>query len=129
MYCLQYVVVWVILRTMASTQTLSRTQPTATIAASETTSSAIDLADFVLCAIQTPSAMTGSSLTFEGSSDGVTYAAVKDPTNTALSVTISTGAVGLYVLNPQNFAGIRFLKIVSGSPEASARTLQLLGYR
>lgn len=97
---------------------------TAAIALSGTTSEAVDLSGTTLCGIHMPAAFTGTALTFLAASaaDG-TYQAVKDSAGDPVSVTV---AQGTYVqLDPAVFAGIQYLKVVSGSTEAAARTLTL----
>lgn len=93
------------------------------IANGQTISGAIDLSGTTLAGIHLPAAFTGTSLsflaarTFDGTYQGV-YRQGAD-----LSVTV---AAGKYVpLNPSDFAGLQFIKIVSGSTEAAARTLTL----
>jgi hypothetical protein len=96
----------------------------ATIAASGTTSGAVDLGHATLCGIYVPSSFTGTALTFTASetADG-TFAPVKDGAGAAVSKTV---AAGDYIyLDPVILAGVRFLKIVSGSTEGAARELTL----
>jgi hypothetical protein len=89
-----------------------------------TTSGALDLADNTLLGIMMPAAFTGTTLTFTASADGVTYAALYDSTGAAVSVTVSTSRY-IYI-DPVIFAGVRYVKIVSGSAESGARTLALV---
>lgn len=105
-----------------------RFQATATIAASGTTSTAVDLSDYLLTAISFP-AMTGTSVTFTGSADGVTYVPIADETDTNLPPITVSATAKIRKVDPAKFAGIRFIKAVSGSSEASARTLTFLGYK
>ncbi len=94
-----------------------------TIAISQTKSAAIDMKGMCLVGIKLPAAFTGTALTFEmcDTVDG-TYVAVKNTTSgTALSYTVAQGTYA--AIDPKDFQGIRFLKIVSGSTEAAARTL------
>lgn len=96
----------------------------ATIAASATVSSAIDLGGFVLCGIQVPAAFTGVALTFQASMDGVTYQPMRNTySGTALSYTVAQGEY--IAVNPVDFYGVNFLKIVSGSTESALRNLVL----
>lgn len=97
----------------------------AVIAASGTKTAAIDLGGFVLCGILLPAAFTGTAITFEVS-DAIagTYVALKTTTSgSALSYTVAQGTFA--AIDPKDFQGVRFLKIVSGSTEGSARTLKL----
>ena len=93
------------------------------IANAGTASAAIDCGGFTLVGIKIPAAFTGIALTFTmcDTIDG-TYVPVKVTTSgTALSYTVAPG--GYYAIDPKDFYGIRYLKIVSGSSEAAERTL------
>lgn len=76
-------------------------------------SDVIDLWGCLLGAIQTPSAMTGTALTFQGSYDGLTFNNVYDDSGTELSVT--SGASRVILIDPATFGTIRYLKVRSGS--------------
>ncbi len=93
----------------------------AIIAASSNTSAAILLFGLRAVGIFIPSAFTGTTITFTVSSDGVTYVALYDSTGTQVSVTVSTSRYIYF--DPVIFAGIAYLKIVSGSTEGTERTL------
>ena len=98
---------------------------TATIASSGTVSAAVDLAGTSLVGIQLPAAFTGTSLGFQAATSlAGTYQAVIDGSGAALTKNISQGKYLL--LDPTEFAGIQYLKVVSGSTEASARDLILV---
>lgn len=97
---------------------------TATIASSSTTSSEIDLSGTTLCGIYIPSAFTGTSISFQASSaSGGTFVAVKDGSGNSISKTVASSQ--FIRLDPTDFVGIRFLKIVSGSTEGADRILTL----
>lgn len=90
-----------------------------------TRTAAIDLNGFTLVGIQLPTTFTGTTLTFEASSsiDG-TFVPVKAGTsgsNLTYTVAQSTYAA----LDPKDFYGLNFIKVVSGSSEGSDRTLIL----
>jgi hypothetical protein len=98
---------------------------TATIANGATVSDEMDLTSGrSLVAIQTPAALTGTALTFTAcSTSGGTFVPVYDTSGNAVSVTVSTSR---YIpLTPASFVGIRYLKVVSGSAEAAARSITL----
>jgi len=95
-----------------------------TIAQSGTTSGAIDLQGLVLCQIILPAAFTGTGITFSSSWDDVTYQVLYNSSNAALSLTVTQGRN--YNLAPQDFAGCRYLKVISGSSEAAARSVGLI---
>lgn len=107
-----------------------RQAPSAVIANAASLSGAINLGDGGLVALKMPSAWTAAALTFKAAEkeDG-TYYDVYDSTGTALSV---TAAASTYILlAPSTFAGLRFIKIQSGttgSPVAqgAARTIIVL---
>lgn len=94
----------------------------ATIAISETESDVIPLKGFSLVGIKTPDALTGTALTFLAcdTEDG-TFLPLIATTGSALSITVTTDKY--YAVDPLQFHGVGFLKIVSGSAEAAARTL------
>jgi hypothetical protein len=94
----------------------------ATIAISTTTSSAINLAGFDLCGIQMPAAFTGATISFLASVDGTTYQALHNTVaGTLLSYTVTQGT--FVAINPVDFYGVNYFKIVSASSEIAARTL------
>lgn len=96
-----------------------------TIAISTSTSAAIQMQGLNLVGIQLPAAFTGTAITFTVSVDGVTYQPLYTSTSgTALSYTV---AQGHYVaINPQDFYGANYIKIISGSSEAAARTFSVI---
>lgn len=101
---------------------------TATIAASGTTSGAISTGIIneegtQLHGLEFPAAMTGTAMTFTGSrsSDG-TYVTLREVGGaSAYSVTITASA--FVPLDPRVFATFPFIKLVSGSTEASERSI------
>jgi hypothetical protein len=95
----------------------------AVISASTTTSAVINLGGFTLCGIQIPAAFTGTALTFLVCSTATgTFVPLKTSTSgTSLSYTVAQGTYA--AINPQDFYGVNYLQIVSGSTEGSARTL------
>lgn len=96
----------------------------AVIANGQTTSAAIKLLGFVLCGIQLPAAFTGATISFQASYDGVTFGALKSTTSgTTLTYTVTQGTY--CAIDPKDFQGVAYLKIVSASSEAADRTLAL----
>lgn len=94
-----------------------------TIANGATTSAAINTGGMALVGIKIPAAFTGTAITFTvcDTIDG-TYVPLKVTTSgTALSYTVA--ASGYYAIDPVNFQGVQFFKIVSGSAESGARTI------
>jgi hypothetical protein len=94
-----------------------------TIASGQTESGAVDLHGMNLVGIMMPAAFTGTSVTFKGSLDGVTYNDLYNTDGTALSVTVAADRFILIV--PSDFAAVRYLKLVSGSSEGAERTITL----
>lgn len=89
-----------------------------------TKSSAIDTAGLSLCGILL-GAFTGTTITFEVSDaiDG-TFVPLKSGTSgAALSYTVAANTFA--AIDPKDFLGVRFLKIVAGSSQAADRTLKL----
>ena len=95
-----------------------------TIASSGTVSTAANLLGMRLVGIVTPAALTGTALTFQGSADGSTYTALYDTAGDAVGATVA--ADRWVVLDPADFAGIPYIKAVSGSAEAAERTITLI---
>jgi hypothetical protein len=100
-------------------------ETTTTIANGQGSSLAVDLYGVALVGISIPAAFTGIALTFQVSVDnGQTYQPMYKADGTAYSVTV---AAGHYIQIPAlDFAGIRFLKVISGSNEAADRVLTLV---
>jgi len=96
------------------------------IANAATVSSAIELArDERPVMIETPAALTGTAITFQGSIDGTTYVPVYEVGGAnAYSVTVGTSRA--VALDHRVFAGINYLKLVSGSTEAAERTIKVV---
>lgn len=92
------------------------------IANGQTKSAAIPTGGKTLCGIILPAAFTGVALTFEASSavDG-TFVPVKKADGSSLSYTVAQGT--FVAIDPKDFYGIAFLKLVSGSAEGGARTV------
>ena len=85
-----------------------------TVAVDSSVAAAIDVGDGGLVAIQMPSAWTAASLTFQASADlNGTYYDVYDITGTELAIT--TAASRYVALNASTFAGLRYIKIRSGT--------------
>lgn len=89
--------------------------PTAAIALNGNLSGAIDVGDGGLMALQLSSTWVTASITFQASSDlNGTYVEAVDSNATAIS--ISSIAASQYIaLNAAVFAGMRYIKIRSGT--------------
>ena len=89
------------------------------ISADDDLSSAADLHGLTLVGIQYPATMTSSTATFSVSTDGTTYRLL-----TGISSTIT--ASNQDPLTPSDFAGVRYVKIITDSGEGADRTLGLV---
>lgn len=96
----------------------------AVIAMSTNITGVINLNGFSLVGILFPATFTGTTVTFEASIDGTNFFPVKSTTSgSSLSYTVAQGTYA--AIDPKDFLGIQYLKVVSGSTEGAARTLQL----
>lgn len=110
-------------------------QTIVTIDASESQSAVVDLGHYTLCGIRLPAAWTTAGLTFLASydtsegKDAASYVPIYDADGVELAA--AAAADRHVVISPAAFAGVRWLKIRSGtaaSPVAQAaeRTLILI---
>ncbi len=98
------------------------TSVAAVIPISTATSAAINLGGMALVGLILPAAFTGTSLTFTVCDTlAGTYMPLYDSSNSLVSMTVAQGRA--YAVDPSNFQGINFMKIVSGSTEGAARTI------
>lgn len=93
---------------------------TVSIANGQTTSGVIDTNNYESIAFVLPAAFTGASVSFSVSQDNSTYAALYASGNTLQSVTVTQGRAYAIPADALNF---RYVKIVSASSEAGARTI------
>ncbi len=98
---------------------------TVTIANGATTSTAHTVrTNSRLLAFETPAALTGTTITFEASSDsGATYRPVYQGTS---QYSIGVGTSRHVAIDPVVFDGVRVVRLVSGSSEAGARTITVI---
>jgi hypothetical protein len=100
------------------------------MASAAAVSSAIDLRHATLFGLYLPAGFVGTGLTFlvATSLDG-TYRRMKDrATGAALTAVVASpvAAPGDYIpLSPSDFGGVRFVKIESNQPQASALQIEL----
>lgn len=101
-------------------------QVDAVIAISTTTSAEVAVPDgYDLVGIHAP-VCTGTALTLTAAkASGGTFVAVANAANSAISHTIS-GTAHYMGLDPLLYRGLQFIKLVSGSSEAAARTFTLM---
>jgi hypothetical protein len=94
-----------------------------TTSTSQTVSSAVDLGGTTFVGIYTPATLTSTSISFQASHDNITFSPVENGSGSAISITVSGSE---YVpLNPADFAGVQFIKVIAGSNEAADRTFTL----
>lgn len=70
-----------------------------------------------LVGLVTPSAWTAAAISFLVSADGTNYFPLYNSAGTEVTIpsaSIATGAGRAFSLNPQDFAGWRYVKVVSG---------------
>jgi len=79
----------------------------------------------LLCGIQFPAAMTGSSVTFDFSMDNSTFVDVKETDGTDVTYTISVGDMVRVDPSGWAFASNGYLRVTSNGNEAADRSLTL----
>jgi len=99
-----------------------------TIASGQTVSDAVDLRGLDMLAFILPAAFTGTTIQFQMSPTAIdgTYYPCYNIADAVMEATVTQGRA--YFIEPQDLAGIRFIKLVSGSAEAAERTI-LIGTR
>jgi glucose dehydrogenase len=107
---------------MPSIDNIPRLYATATIAASGTTSDAVDCTRNQFVGFYTPASLTGTAITFTASNDNSTYVTVLE-VGGAATYSVTAAASRYIPLDPRVFAGAQYVKLVSGSTEASARSI------
>lgn len=105
-----------------------RAAPQAVIANGDSLSGAVDVGDGGMVALQMPSSWTTANLTFQASIDNSTFNNVYDGSGTELEITAA--ASRYIVLPPTTFAGMRWVKIRSGTSgsavaQGGARTIKI----
>ena len=95
------------------------------ISADNSNSLGVQTEGMLLCGIQFPAAMTGSTITFDHSMDNSTWADVKETDGSNVSYTVSAGDV--IRLDPSGwaFAAEGWLRITSSGTEAADRSLEV----
>ena len=107
---------------MADQQYIFMTK-TVTITSGQTVSDAIDTQGLDMVQIEMPAAFTGITMTFQSSLDNSTFNACYNTSGTALSCTVA--ASRNILISPQDFAGVRYIKLVSGSAEGATRSIRI----
>lgn len=92
-----------------------------TIPVNDTTSNAIDLQGTFLVGLIFPSTFDGTQLRFKVSNDGTTY---QDYYNTSGTlITLTCGASRTVGIVPSDFAGFRYLQLVSVTTQTTTSTV------
>lgn len=94
-----------------------------TIASGETVSGAFYAADAAHVAVELPATFTGTTLTFQVSTDNTTFQVLRDFQGNVVTAIVTQGVS--YDL-PEELVGWHYLKIVSGTAEGAARTLKVV---
>lgn len=95
-----------------------------TISNGGTTSTAIDTSGLSILGIVIPSSFTGTAISFQTSIDNSTYNNLYNTSNTLVSMNVTQARS--YGIVPSDFAGWRFLKLVSNATEGGSREIKLL---
>jgi hypothetical protein len=89
-----------------------------------TTSTSISMTrNRVPVAILTPTALTGTTMTFQASVDGTNF---YDVYNGSSAYSLTVAASRYIALNPDVFQGVFYIRLVSGSAEGAARTIYVI---
>lgn len=94
-----------------------------TIETGQTESGALDCRGGTLCGVYIPSGFTGTSFTIFAAPDAANFVQVKD--GSGADLTFNCGPDEFVPIDPASTAGMKDIKIVSGSAEAAERTLVL----
>lgn len=97
---------------------------TVTIASSGTESNAVDLNGTRVVGIITPAALTGTAITLKASFDGTNFHDMYNKDGVQMTITVA--ASRWVALAPADLAGVRYLKLVSGSAEAAERVISIV---
>lgn len=94
-----------------------RTTKSATIASGASLSGAVDLFDRIMAGIEMPASWTAAGLSFEVSSDGVTYRPLTDDAGAEKTLVVAASKAVQFTL-AEGFAW-RYLKLRSGTSSAA----------
>ena len=95
------------------------------ISADNANSLGVKLEGMLLCGVQFPAAMTGSSITFDFSLDNSTWVDVKETDGTDVSYTVSAGDVLRVDPSGWAFASNGYIRVSSNGTEAADRKIIL----
>lgn len=106
------------------TEPVVRRSIAAVVANTAQLSGSIDVGDDVLTGIQTPAVLTSTTISLQGSLDGVTFVPIYTDENVLYSLTVANNAARFYKLDTRYTKPFRHIKIATGSAEGAARTFQ-----
>ena len=95
------------------------------ISADASNSLGVSTDGMLLCGIQFPAAMTGTSVTFDFALDNSTWADVVETDGSAVSYTVSAGDVVRVDPSGWGFASNGYLRVTSNGTEAADRAIVL----
>ena len=95
------------------------------ISADASNSLGVSTDGMLLCGIQFPAAMTGTSVTFDFALDNSTWADVKETDGSAVSYTVSAGDVVRVDPSGWGFASNGYIRVTSNGTEAADRAIVL----
>jgi hypothetical protein len=95
------------------------------VSADASNSLGVKVEGMLLCGVQFPAAMTGSTVTFDFSMDNTTFVDVKETDGSDVSYTISAGDVVRVDPSGWAFASNGYIRVTSNGTEAADRKIIL----
>ena len=95
------------------------------VSADNNDSLGVEAEGMLLCGIQFPAAMTGSTITFDFSMDNSTFVDVKETDGTDVSYTVSAGDIVRVDPSGWAFASNGYIRVTSDGNEAADRKIIL----
>ena len=95
------------------------------ISADNSNSLGVKTEGMLLCGVQFPAAMTGSTITFDFAMDNSTWVDVKETDGTEVSYTVSAGDMVRVDPSGWAFASNGYIRVTSSGNEAADRSLTL----
>ena len=95
------------------------------ISADDSNSLGVQTEGMLLCGVQFPAAMTGSTITFDFAMDNSTWVDVKETDGTDVTYTVSVGDMVRVDPSGWAFASNGYIRVTSDGNEAADRSLTL----
>jgi len=95
------------------------------VSESNTISLAVDCQGYDVVALQQPANTEGTTITFQGSLDGINFAVINDQAGAAVSVTKSALAAELIQLGADELRGLNKVKVVVGTAQDVDTTIMV----